>query len=99
MSTAAAKKIRPKNGYVVVYVPDGCDEEYVGDARTLHEARRLARRHERGESWSTPRSLYATAEAAGCDVPGCSAPPEHEDLPVEWAGKSGDYAVCRAVGQ
>lgn len=84
-------------GYVVVMANEGCGEEYIGAAPTLREARRLARRHERGEIKSTPEWLYDTARAAGRNVSGCSVAPPHEDEPVAWTGRRGAYAICRAT--
>ena len=91
--------------YVVQYCPDGGVEEYVGDASTLAAARKLVRRHERGEISGTPRSMWDTARAANSYADGCCIPTpveydeeEQRDAdPVEWAGRDECYAICRAA--
>jgi len=75
--------------YVVVQASEGCSEEFVGVAESLEEARELAAH----PGPSTPAHLYATARAAGSNVPGCAAPPDwyRPNAQVdEWIG---DYAI------
>ena len=85
-----------KMEYVVVWAPEGCAEEFIGNADSLAEARALIARHESGELPGTEAHLWATARAASRQVPGCSAPPEWYDgslEPLEWAGSDGCYAI------
>ena len=82
--------------YVVVWAPEGGAEEFVGVADSLAGARALVARHESGDLPGTEAHLWASACAAGRQVPGYSAPPEWYDdslEPLEWAGSDGYYAI------
>lgn len=82
--------------YVVVWAPEGGAEEFVGVADSLTEARALIARHELGDLPGTEAHLWASARAAGRQVPGYSAPPKWYDdslEPLEWAGSDGYYAI------
>ena len=87
--------------YVVMICNEGNDQEYVGEAATLKEARSMCHQHARGERTATSRSLWDTARASGNPVEGCDYPDAHEDEPVEWVqsrfAPNNAYAICRAV--
>lgn len=82
-------KGRKIQGYNVYHAPDGCCESYIGFARTLREARRMAARGN-----ELPQSLYETARAAG-HVYGMTAPDKQgeADSPTAWFGKGGWYCA------
>lgn len=70
-------------GYNVYYAPDGCDEEFVGQADTLAEARKMTGR-------GLARCDYATADAAG-HVAGMTSPDKtnEADEAAAWFGPDG----------
>lgn len=74
--------------YNVYRAPDGCAEEFLGEASSLREARRMAAHGARG----LEASLYGTARAAG-HVNGDRAPDKaHEaDEPAACFGRNGWY--------
>lgn len=79
--------------YAVFLSNEGEAPEFVGVADSINRARNLATRHEDGEIPGTEAHLWATARAAGRQVPGCSAPPSWYDSslePLEWNGR---YAI------
>lgn len=83
------RKGRKIQGYNVYHAPDGTAESYLGFARTLTDARRLA-----ANGRALPEHLYATARAAG-HVCGMTAPDKQReaDAPTAWFGTGGWYCA------
>jgi len=80
--------------YHVFHAPEGSDETYLGVARTLKDAKRMATQHENGELIGLGRYLYTTADAAGQQgINGLCRPPECSEA-VKWFGLRGEYAAC-----
>ena len=88
---------RNELGYEVFEARDGSTEIYIGHARTLRGAHKLAAQHARGEISGTPANLYETARASGSRVEGCDHPDGHAAEPVAWFGRDGWYCACRAL--
>lgn len=80
--------------YNVYRAPDGCAEEFLGEASSLREARRMAAHGARG----LEASLYGTARAAG-HVNGDQAPDKSReaDMPAAWFGRNGWYCAVVIV--
>lgn len=75
-------------GYNVYRAQDGCAEEYFGFASTLRSARKMIR------GSALPRSLYATARAAG-HCGGLSAPDKSREIADHYTWLTRE---CVAVG-
>jgi hypothetical protein len=80
------------NGYNVYHAPDGAAPRFVGFARSLREARRMAAVARR-TGRMLEQALWATAQAAG-HCAGLEAPSGVEAaMPRCWFGRGGEYCA------
>lgn len=73
-------------GYNVYYSPEGCDEEFCGFATTLASAKKMRK------SNRLPKSLYATAQAAG-HCGGLTAPDTSREIEDHITWLDGEFCA------
>ena len=80
-----------KKGYNVYHAPEGSGQEFLGFARTLKAARKLAAH---GGKSALPEHLYTTAWESGSPIDGLRPPAgnEAEDA-AAWFGRGGEYCA------